>query len=96
VAARIFVNDCISKKVGEGFVASCIPSPTCTMGDVNGVSERSQQYGLWEFSQTLSSQYGAGLFSSSMCMLTLFVNDPQYISGLVCKIQQNLHQPFLK
>jgi len=45
-------------------LASCIPSPKCTMGDVNGVSERSQQYGLWEFSQTLSSQYGAGMFSS--------------------------------
>ena len=46
----------ISKKVGEGFVASC--------GDVNGVSERSQQYGLLEFSQILSSQYGASIFSS--------------------------------
>jgi len=46
-------------------VACCIPSPKCTMGDVNGVSERSQQYGrLWEFSQTLSSQYGVGIFSS--------------------------------
>jgi len=56
----------ISKKVGEGFVASCIPSPKCTMGDVNEISERSQQYiyWLWEFSQTLSSQYGAGIFSS--------------------------------
>jgi len=34
------------------------------MGDVNGISERSQQYELWEFSQTLSSQYGASIFSS--------------------------------
>ncbi|KAK3738718.1 hypothetical protein QZH41_018082, partial [Actinostola sp. cb2023] len=41
-----------------------IRSPKCTMGDVNGVSERSQQYGLWGFSQTLSSQYGASIFSS--------------------------------
>jgi len=70
----------ISKKVGEGFVASC--------GDVNGVSERSQQYGLLEFSQTLSaSQYGASILFFCMCMLTLFMYDPQYISGFVCKMQ---------
>jgi len=60
------VYTAISKNVGGGFVASCIPSPKCTMGDVHGVSERSQQYGLWEFSQTLSSQYGASIFSSSL------------------------------
>ncbi|KAK3728742.1 hypothetical protein QZH41_002667 [Actinostola sp. cb2023] len=30
--------------VGEGFVACCIPSPKCTMGDVNGVSERRAAY----------------------------------------------------